>query len=252
MDLKRMVSYLDDHFFLSTFSSVDSSQNGLQVEGNPNITTVTTCVDASIEAFKVAANLNSQFLIVHHGLFWGKSLLITGIHRERIAFLLEREISLYALHLPLDMHQKLGNNIQLANILNLKPIDNFGKYRNCDIGIATETEQPISLDTFVKQVEKCLNTQTRLLPFGPQEIKRVAIVSGSGASEIPRAAEEGFDLLLTGEGGHSVYYQAKENHINVLYAGHYATETPGVKALGEHLKKKFKLNHIFLDIPTGF
>lgn len=251
MQLHRLVKYMSDYFSLSSFPDVDSSQNGLQVDAGAGVTKITTAVDACMDTFKAAAGAGSELLIVHHGLFWGKSLTVTGVHGKRIAYLIKNGISLYAMHLPLDMHPELGNNVRLARVLGLEILGGFGKYRGQEIGIEAKV-RAMSREAFAEKVESALKAGARLLPFGPEKVKRVAIVSGSGTSEIQQAAFQEFDLILTGEGGHSVFHLAKEHAINVLYAGHYATETLGVKALGEHLAEKFGLTHAFLDMPTGF
>lgn len=251
MQLKQLVSYLDAYFSWAPFT-FDRSQNGLQVEGNLEVSSITSAVDACMPAFKETARQSAQFLITHHGLFWGNSLLITGLHRDRIAWLLKKGISLYAMHLPLDAHRDVGNNAQLAKILHLYVVKPFGNCHSMSIGVEATSDNPIKLSEFVVRVEEALHTQVHLLKFGKAEIQRIAIVSGAAAYEIPLAARQGFDLLLTGEVDHNYYHQAQEYGLNVIYAGHYATETLGVKALGEHLSQKFGLPHTFLDFPTGF
>ena len=252
MKLYKILSYLRE-FFLEDFpSSSDRSRNGLQVEGSLEVSKITTAVDACLESFEKSAQEKSQLLLVHHGLFWGSDLLIVGNHGKRISTLIKNDISLYAMHLPLDMHPKIGNNALLASALGLKIKNPFGVYNGIKIGVEAQTPRKILLETFVKKVEKVLNSDIRLLPFGPKKIRKIGIVSGGGSSEIIPAARCHLDLLITGEGGHISYHQAKEHKMNVIYGGHYATETFGIKALGEHLSEEFGLKHVFLDIPTGF
>ncbi len=251
MRRSELVEYLDKFFAINTFSG-DPAQNGLQVEGGDEVSHIASAVDACRDSFAAAAKLPAQLLLVHHGLFWQHNLLITGVHKQRIAALLRHDISLYALHLPLDAHAELGNNSQLAKLLQLDIVQPFGNYHNYEIGIEATAPRPIVRETFMRRVGAALHTSAHLLPFGPAKVQRIAIVSGGGGFEIARAARQGFDLLLTGEVEHSHFYGAQEHKINVIYAGHYATETVGVKALGEHLHQMFGLPHTFLDLPTGF
>ena len=216
MKLVQILKYLDDFFNISNFSSSDPSQNGLQVESSDEITKIGTAVDACMESFEGAANEKVDLLIVHHGLFWGKSLTITSMHGKRISYLIKNNISLYALHLPLDMHIKLGNNAQIAQMLSLEVDKPFGDYHNLQIGVQSTYKTPVPFENVVKKVEEIFKTKSFLLNFGPQKIKKIAIVSGGGASEITLAAKKKMDLLITGEIGHGDYHIAKELGINVI------------------------------------
>ncbi len=252
MKINEIVKYLSEYFDLKNFiTSVDPSQNGLQVDAEKDVIKIATAVDACMETFKEAVALQAQLLLVHHGLFWGKSLLINGVHGERIRYLMQNNLSLYAMHIPLDIHHEIGNNVQLAIALGLEIVRPFGNYNGISVGIEAKTLAPIALNKFVTKVKKHLNS-VKLLNFGPKTIQNIAIVSGSGASEITALANKNLDLLLTGEGNHSSYHQAKDFGTNVLYAGHYNTEIYGIRALGQHLQEKFSLEHVFIDKPTGF
>ena len=248
MKLYKLVGYLNDYLHVKDFE--DISQNGLQVDsGNVEIKKVAIAVDASLDTFKRAKRANAQILIVHHGLFWGKSLLIRGAHRDKISFLLKNDISLYAVHLPLDAHSELGNNAQLAKLLDMEITNPFGR----GIGYEAKLTKAMDRDTLTQKVLKIVNaTNHRLLPFGNKKIRKVAIMSGVGSSFIYEAVAKNVDMLITGEGNHVSYNIAKEEKINVLYAGHYATETLGVKAVAQHVEDKFSIPYHFIDIPTGF
>ncbi len=253
MKLHAILEYLYGYFDLQNFqSSADNSQNGLQVEASEEITTIATAVDACLETFKAAAEANAQLLLVHHGLFWGKSILLTGVHGERVRYLIQKNLSLYAMHIPLDNHLEIGNNVQLAQLLELEVIRWFGNYNGAPIGVETKPSQPLELYKIVQEIKKKLNVTPKVLDFGPKKIETIAIVTGSGASEITTLANKKLDLLITGEGGHSSFHQALDFHVNVIYAGHYATETLGIRALGNHLQQEFGLQHVFIDKPTGF
>jgi dinuclear metal center YbgI/SA1388 family protein len=250
MDRDKLVRYLDE--YLQTESISDSSNNGLQVEGTSHVSKLAFAVDAGLAAFQRAMDAGAQMLIVHHGLFWGKPLMLTGIHHHRIKTLFEADLSLYASHLPLDFHPEIGNNATLAKWLGLAEIKEFGEYKGAPAGLAGKLPTPISLPEFAAQVENILGEPlVRVWPFGSGAVKRVGIVSGGAAFLIDQAADAGLDVYLTGELSHNYYHQARELCLNVVYGGHYATETAGLKALAEHLEAEFGLATEFLELPTG-
>jgi dinuclear metal center YbgI/SA1388 family protein len=245
-----LVAYLDEYLQIATIQ--DSSNNGLQVEGGENVTHLAFAVDAGLAAFQGAAAASAQMLIVHHGLFWGRPLMATGIQRRRLAQLFDAGISLYAVHLPLDLHGEVGNNVTLARWLDLEGVAPFGEYKGQVIGLSGNLTHPLSRDQFVTRVEAALGEAViQVWPFGPETIRRVGIISGGGGSFIDQAGEADLDLYLTGELSHQVYHQARELGLNVVYGGHYATETAGLKALATHLSAHFGLETTFLDLPTG-
>jgi dinuclear metal center YbgI/SA1388 family protein len=250
MKLDELVAYLDDYLQVQTIE--DSSNNGLQVEGAEDVTRAVFAVDAGLAAFEKTKEAGAQILIVHHGLFWSKPVLITGIHRQRLGQLLDANISLYAAHLPLDFHEEVGNNATLARWLELECVGPFGQYQGRPAGFAGQLPTDLPLDRFVGLVEASLGEPViKVWPFGPATVRRVGIVSGGAASLMDQAAGEGLDVYLTGEMSHSYYHQARELGLNVVYGGHYATETAGLKALAGHLAARFGLDTTFLDLPTG-
>jgi dinuclear metal center YbgI/SA1388 family protein len=213
---------------------------------------VAFAVDASLAAFEAAAAAGTQMLVVHHGLLWGEPVMITGVHRRRLQVLLAAGVSLYAVHLPLDFHPQLGNNAVLARWLELQEAGPFGQYRGHPAGIAGSLPQAVDLKTFAARVEKVLGEPViRIWPFGLSEVRRVGIVSGGAGFLLDQAAEAGVDVYLTGEMSHSAYHQAQELGLNVVFGGHYATETAGLKALAGHLARGFGLETVFLELPTG-
>ena len=245
-----LVTYLNDYLRVKTIK--DDSNNGLQVEGAGEVTRLAFAVDASLAACQEAAEAGAQMLIVHHGLFWGKPLMVTGIHYRRLKRLFEADLSLYGAHLPLDLHEKVGNNAVLARWLNLEEVTPFGEYQGAPVGMAGRLPATISLGDFATQVEKVLEEQIiQIWPFGPPDASRVGIVSGGAAFLLDQAAAAGVDVYLTGEVSHGSYHSAHELGLNVVFGGHYATETAGLKALAGHLADKFDLETVFLDLPTG-
>jgi dinuclear metal center YbgI/SA1388 family protein len=244
------VAHLDR--YLRVADIPDSSPNGLQVQGADGIARVAFAVDASVKTIRAAAAARANILIVHHGLWWGGHEPIVGNMHARVAALIENEMSLYAAHLPLDCHGKVGNNVELARLLSLRVADTFGEYKGVVIGVVATATPSVRLDTFVEKIERKLTTSAGLLAFGPASIRRVAIVSGAGAGFVEAAARAKCDALLTGESSHAAYHPASEARINVIFAGHYATETVGLEALQRHVRKRFGLAGIFIPAPTGY
>lgn len=245
-----LVAYLDDYLQVKTIE--DSSNNGLQVEGAEEVTRLVFAVDASLSAFEGAQAAKAQMLVVHHGLFWSKPLMVTGIHRRRLELLFGAGLSLYAVHLPLDSHDEVGNNATLAKWLGLADVTAFGDYKGQPSGVVGQLSEDVSLDEFVSGLERILGGPVvKVWPFGAPSVRRVGIISGGGGSFADQAAAAGVDVYLTGEMNHNVYHQAQELGLNVVYGGHYATETAGLKALADHLGARFGLDTVFLDLPTG-
>jgi dinuclear metal center YbgI/SA1388 family protein len=245
----ELVSYLDDLLRISEIE--DDSLNGLQVEGKVDVNRVALAVDASVVAFRRAKDQEADFLIVHHGLFWGLQFPLVGLHYLRIKELIEADLSLYAAHLPLDIHPELGNNARIADLLSLSPVGMFGEYHGSLIGVVAEFNEPIPREEFVALVEKKLRENPLLLPFGSLKVKRVGIVSGRAPQLMEDAIKAGCDLFLSGEPSHAHYHLAEELSLNCVFAGHYATEKWGVLALGERIRKRFSVDCFFIDLPTG-
>jgi len=202
-----------------------------------------------MELFEKAKTNKCDLVIVHHGILW-KPQKREELLKKRISFLKKNKISLYAAHLPLDLHAKYGNNAELCRILGVKKIKKFGAYHGVSIGNSGEIKKQTTLSSLVKEINTKLKTSSIVLNFGKQKIKTLGIVSGGGAYAIEEAAKKKLDCFLTGEIKHSNHHVTKELKINVIAAGHYATETLGVKALAGLLKQKFKISTEFIDVPT--
>lgn len=246
-----IVAYLNDYLAIDKIS--DKSMNGLQVEGAEEITKVALATDAALVTYEKAAAAGAQMLLVHHGFIWGGLKYITGRNYDHIKSLIDKEMNLYAAHLPLDMHTEVGNNAILANMAGLSRIQPFGEYYGNTVGLSGTLPAPVSVKSLETIFEKELDTEATTLAFGPKEIRTIAIVSGGGASLLEEAIDKQFDCLVTGEGTHDKYHQAKEGNIHLMYLGHYKSETVGVIAVGEKLKKQFPgLETVFIDEPTGY
>ena len=245
----KLVSFLDSRLCLSEFSE-DESANGLQVEGSVTVQKIGLAVDACEYVFKEAAKKKIDFLLVHHGLIWGGLKSVSGVVKKRIKTLLDSDISLYACHLPLDWHPKYGNNSELLRLLSIKKIGEFGKYHGKNISYWGRTAKEISLDEFTARIDKVLGTRSSAVRFN-NKVRNVGVVSGGGWFAINEAEKYNIDTFLTGEPSHSAYTLAEEMKVNLVFAGHYATETLGVKAVGLMLQKRFGLPAEFIDHPTG-
>ncbi len=247
--LRKLVGFLDSELKLSEFPK-DESVNGLQVEGSAEVHKIGLAVDACDYIFQSASERNIDFLIVHHGLIWGGIRSVSGTLKKRIRTLLDSDISLYACHLPLDWHPEYGNNARLLELLSIKRRGGFGQYHGKRIGYWGSLNKDLSLSDFMGRVDKILQTRTTALGFG-RRVRKIGIVSGGGWSAIYDAEKTGIDTLLVGEPSHSAYTLAEEMKLNVVFAGHYATETVGVKAVGNMLAGKYGLKAEFIDHPTG-
>jgi dinuclear metal center YbgI/SA1388 family protein len=250
MRLKKLVNYLDETLNMNNFRA-DSAMNGLQVESSSDVKRIATAVDVSDRSIRKAAASGADLLIVHHGLFWGEALPVTGVMAGRIKLLLTKGVSLYAAHLPLDCHLEIGNNTLLAELLGLEKRRPFGNYHGMIIGLYGSLPRPMTPHGIARKLKRGLGAVSRILPFGSDNIKKLGIVSGGGASLAQDAAAAGCDALLTGEPTHSTYHLAREARITLICAGHYATETVGVRALGKLIESELDLPARFIDIPTG-
>jgi dinuclear metal center YbgI/SA1388 family protein len=248
--LDTVVRYLDDYLRVAEeVADAPEALNGLQVANSGEVTKLAAAVDMCEATVRMAAEQRADCLLVHHGLFWGGLRPLAGPAYRRVAALINGNIALYGAHLPLDRHPEVGNNSVLARLLGISVRGEFGSYRGAPIGVWGEYSG--KRDELSWSLTKALGSAPRLLPFGPDRVQRVGIVTGAGGSLIPQAAAAGLDTYVTGEGQHWTFFDAEELGINVLYAGHYATETVGVKALAEHVSRKFDLPWLFLDHPTG-
>ncbi|MEI7807967.1 MAG: Nif3-like dinuclear metal center hexameric protein [Verrucomicrobiota bacterium] len=247
--LKAVVTHCDKLLRTAAIGDYEGAVNGLQVENNGVVTRLAATVDASLATVKMAIAARADLLIVHHGLFWSKSHPWTGKRLELLRLLIENNLAVYSSHLPLDAHPRLGNNAQLAAALGLKNLKPFFASHGQPIGL--QTRQKISRAELAKKLERATGARPKLIPGGAEMCGRIGIVTGGAGGDLASAAAEGVDTFITGEGPHWTYALAEELGVNVLYGGHYATETFGVKALAAELAKKFKLPWSFWIIPPG-
>jgi dinuclear metal center YbgI/SA1388 family protein len=247
--LEAAFHYLDDFLGIHDFPDYPSALNGLQVEGRGEVETICAAVDSSLATIQEAASIGADLLLVHHGLFWSGLVPVTGPMYRRLGALMEGGVALYAAHLPLDAHAEVGNCAILARELEVDVKGRFGEYEGAEIGWWGEVE--MGREAFGSRVSEVVGGSVRTIPGGPEEVGKVGVITGGGGGYIAEAARKGLDALVTGEGGHHTYFDAMEYGVNVFYAGHYATETWGVKAVAAHLAERFGLSWKFVDLPTG-
>jgi len=249
MTRAELVSYLDDLLHLSTIP--DYGPQGLQVEGRAEVRKLAVGVDAAHATIDGALAAGADLLLVHHGIFWGEAKCLTGAFGRKVRRLFEADLNLYAAHLVLDAHPTLGNNAELCRLLNLRPVGGYMNHKDVDIGILAEPVVPTTFAGLVQTFAAVLPPPVAVSAFGPTHVRRVAVCSGDAASSLEEAHTLGCDTLVTGETDYTVVHLSEELGMNVLYGGHYATETLGVQALARHLQDQFALPWSFIDVPIN-
>lgn len=249
-DLNEIVDFLDEYLGAKTIS--DYAPQGLQVEGSAHVDKAVTGVSACMELFHAARDWGANAIIVHHGMFWdSEPRALRGSLRERVKFLLENDISLIGYHLPLDRHPEVGNNIQIVRKLDLASEEPFGAYKGVTLGYMARTrDEATPSGKFFDKIRNAINPSARVYPFGPGEIRTVAICSGGGQDTLREAIAKKADVFVTGEDTEWVYHLCKEERINYVAAGHHATERFGVMALAELVTARFGVETRFIDIPN--
>ena len=248
--LHSIITALDELLEPASFS--DLGPNGLQVPGPRDVERVVTGVSAQRALVERAAAEQAQLVLVHHGLFWDFAPTgLTPTLAERLRPLFKHDISLAAYHLPLDGHPELGNNAILAERLGCERHEPFGTYRGATIGRAgTFPGDGIAAADLFTRVRELTGREPTVFDGGPQRVRRIGVVSGSGADALDEAIDLGLDAFLTGEPREHVMADSREAGIHFIAGGHYATETFGVRALGDWLAERFGIDHLWVDIPN--
>jgi dinuclear metal center YbgI/SA1388 family protein len=247
--LQKIVKFLDDYLKIDDIK--DDSWNGLQIEGKAEVKKIIFAEDASIDSFKKAVKEKADLIVVHHGHFWKTgNPSVVGWNKKRIDLLYKNDISLYACHLPLDRHKEVGNNAQLLKLLGAKIKSEFMQHEGKNICWIGLLKKPVPVKEIEKKLNSELNTKCVVLPFGKEKVRTIAVCSGGGDYRtFFEALNKKVDLYITGDIS-NVYVTAKDAGFNVIFAGHYATETVGLRALSKIVKRKFKVETVFVDIPT--
>ena len=248
-DAHKLTGYLDRYLKIKTIDDWPNALNGLQLANGGKVRRIGAAVDACEPVIRLAVENGVDFLVVHHGLFWSGVQPLTGAHYRKIKLATGNGLAIYSAHLPLDVHPVVGNNALFCKALGFKKTAPFFFQKNQFLGL--RTEQAIDREALARRAENALRSPVKLCPGGPRNARRIGVVTGGAGSEIFLAAGEGVDTFITGEGPHWSYTAAEELGVNVIYGGHYATETFGVKALAAHLSARFKLPWEFIDHPTG-
>ena len=248
--LDNILAHLDE--LLSPASFEDYGPNGLQVPGPQEVRTVVTGVSASAELFERAAELGADLVIVHHGLFWsGAPLALSASAKRRLQLLFDHDMALAAYHLPLDGHPDVGNNALIAAGLGCETHEPFALHRGAAIGVAARfAGEGLPVGDLVARVQRLTGREPLTFLAGPERVRCIGIVSGSGSDYLADAVAAGHDAFLTGEPAERVMTHAREEGIHFIAAGHYATETFGVRRLGDLLAERFGIRHEFVEIPN--
>lgn len=253
MKLESLIQYSDELLGVEDHPDYPTALNGLQVDGAPGRTVrrIAAAVDASEAVIDAAVEAEADLLIVHHGLFWSGLRPITGRRYRKLGQLVDAGLAVYSVHLPLDGHPELGNCALLARALGLRMEGRFGEYKGAPLGWWGVAPGGWSPDELEARAAAAVHGPARRLGSGPDPVHRVGVVTGSGATFLEDAADAGLDALVTGEAAHHTFTDAHELGLHLVLAGHYATETFGVKALAAHLAERFDLSWTFLDHPSG-
>jgi dinuclear metal center YbgI/SA1388 family protein len=249
MERDELVAYLDSYLRIAEIK--DYGPQGLQVEGREEVHLIVGTVDAHLPCVEAALLEGADLLLVHHGIFWGGARPLAGGYGRLVRSFLTANLNLYAAHLALDAHPDVGNNVELARRLGLNVEDWWAPVNGVNLGVIASSSEGAKFDYLVDRFEQAVGMSRLVQRFGPRQSARIAILSGFGAKEIQQAAALGCDTVITGETSHANYYDAETYGLNLLYGGHYATETVGVQALGEHLADRFGVEFRFVDLPTG-
>lgn len=239
--LDVMIAYTNRYLRVDEIEDYPGAHNGLQVENGGAVKRVLAAVDAGLPTIKKAAVFGAgSLLVVHHGLFWSGVQRVAGVFREKLEVMRAADMALYAVHLPLDAHATIGNNVLLVKALGLRGLKPF-------LGFGREGEYGGTLEALAGRLEKLTGRRPWVCAAGPKRPRRVGVITGGAGDMVDKVAAAGVDTFITGEGPQWSWVRAEELGINVIYGGHYATETLGVQALAAHLGKKFRVPWKFVD-----
>lgn len=244
LTLEEIVQYCDQRVNLDQVKDFPGSENGLQFENNGKITKIGAAVDAGLIPFQKATEAGVDFLIVHHGMYWNPYPPVVGVQYQKTKILIEGNCAVYGSHLPLDCHPEIGNNAILAKKLGMGKIETFLNYEGNDIGFIVDGIKARSeLKTRLKNI---FPQGITAIEEGPESIKRIGILTGSGSSALEYLKKYDVDTFITGELKQNFFNQAQEENLNLYCCGHYATEVFGVDALGREVAKNFGLEYEFI------
>lgn len=247
--LSDMTRYVDEYLRTGEISDYANALNGLQLQNAGHVARIVAAVDAVEPVIDRAARVPSSLLIVHHGLFWPGLKAFTGALYRKTRRAIEGDLAIYSSHLPLDLHPEVGNSIGLFRALGLEAPEPFFLDRGHHLGLRARCS--IAREELIQRVRQAVDGPVQIRLAGPETVTAIGVVTGGAGADIYKAASEGIDTFITGEGPHWSFTAADELCLNAIYGGHYATETFGVKALAAHLSAKFSLPWEWIDHPTG-
>ena len=247
--LSEIVRHLEELLNHAAIGDYPGAQNGLQIENSGHVTRVCAAVDACEAVLAEAARVPGTLLLVHHGLLWGGARAFTGALRRKLKLAFDADFAVFSSHLPLDLHAKLGNNALLAKALGLRKCTPAFPSMGQPIGLLGNVD--VSRAEFARRLEKAVGGAVKIAPGASSRVRRVGVVTGGAGDLVAEAAALGCDTFVTGEGAHHTFTLAEELGVNLFYGGHYATETFGVKALAQHVARKFGMKWEFIHHPTG-
>ncbi|MFK7910323.1 MAG: Nif3-like dinuclear metal center hexameric protein [Akkermansiaceae bacterium] len=247
--LQAIVRFLDQELNIEKVPDYPGAINGLQLENSGKVTKVGAAVDASLPVIEKAISDGVDLLVVHHGMFWQGAQPVTKANFKKLKSAIDGDMAIYSAHIPLDIHLVLGNNALLAKALGITDTKPFFLWKGIELGISGNMD--LSLSDLEEKITEVLKSPVHICPGGDSQVGRVGIITGGAGSEVAAVHAEGINTFITGEGPHWTYPMAEELGINLIYAGHYATETFGVIALAEELARLKKLEWVFIDHPTG-
>ena len=244
-----IIAYLDDLLDIGSFD--DLGPNGLQVPGSEQVDLVVTGVSAHRELFEHAAAAGADLVVAHHGMFWDfQPRTVGAATKERLRILFDADISVAGYHLPLDAHPEVGNNALICAKLGLDLAEPFGDYRGRPVGFVGRSAEGVPFEELRRRCESAFGQEPFAWDSGPELVRSAGIISGGAASVFSEAIARGLDAFVTGEPAEHVMADARENRIHFVACGHYATETFGVRRLGELLEERFGVEHRFVDTPN--
>ena len=248
-DLEEIVAYLDAELRVCEIKDYPGAVNGLQLANSGVVSRIVSAVDASLAVVEEAVATGGGLLLVHHGMFWQGAKPLTGAFYRKIKAAMDGDLAIYSSHLPLDMHPVFGNNVLLAKAIGLQGITPILEKDGFPMGVAGVWGK--SREELTLAVGAAVGNEVTICSGGAGKIEKVAVITGGAGSEVGQIAGLGVDAFVTGEGPHWSFIEAEEQGLNVFYAGHYATETFGVRALAEHLGDRSGLETAFIKRPGG-
>lgn len=249
VSLQEVTKFLDRELHIAEIPDYPGALNGLQIENAGEVTKVVSAVDASLPVIEKAVDLGADLLLVHHGMFWQGAQKVTGAVYKKLKLAMDHGLALYSAHIPLDVHPVWGNNILLAQALQMHDTEPFFDWKGIQLGVKQKLD--LSRDDLLERVSQAVGAPVHQCPGGSDRVGVVGVITGGAGSEVAAVAAAGIDTFITGEGPHWSYPLAEELGVNLFYAGHYATETFGVRGLTAEISSRFDLDSGQIDHPTG-